>query len=46
MLKLGELLLQELKLSASENALNEFKALIDKLDALYKALQTIRMNVN
>ncbi|OLS22361.1 MAG: Photosystem I assembly protein Ycf3 [Candidatus Heimdallarchaeota archaeon LC_2] len=37
MLRLGELLLQELKLSASEDALNEFKDLIDRLDKVARS---------
>lgn len=37
MLKLGELLLQELKISASEDALNEFRNLIGKLDKVARS---------
>lgn len=37
MLRLGDLLLQELKVSASEGALNEFKELIDRLDKVARS---------
>ena len=44
MLGLGELLLQELKISASEEALNEFKALIDRLDKFSRSSEAASLN--
>jgi tetratricopeptide (TPR) repeat protein len=43
MLRLGGLLLQELKLSASEDALSEFKALIDRLDKITRSKENISL---